>query len=57
MVWLTVWDIAKKRHGTNLGEDTLSEHSVQVLQAFVAHEQATAMRNALGGVYYVESDG
>lgn len=33
------------------GEDTLSEHALEVLQGFAIAEQAAAMKDALGGVY------
>jgi hypothetical protein len=49
--WGTVWEIAGKRYQTNLGEKTLTDHGFEVLQAFVAAEQRSAMKEALGGMY------
>jgi len=49
--WSTVWEIAAKRSHTKEGEDTLTEHGLEVLQAFAIHEQTKAMKDALGGVY------
>lgn len=49
--WSTVWDIAGKRHSTNMGEDHLSEHAHEVLQGFVISEAQDAMASALGGAW------
>lgn len=49
--WSTVWQIAAQRAQTMAGEDFLSDHAVEVLQAFAIKEQTDAMKDALGGVY------
>lgn len=46
--WLTVWDIASRRHGTNMGAKTLTSHGYTVLEAFAAFEQQEAVNQALG---------
>lgn len=45
--WSTVWDIASKRNATNEGNETLSDHALEVLQAFTMVEHAEAMSEAL----------
>ena len=55
--WMTVWSIASKRYETNQGENTLSDHAMEILQAMVMIEQHEAMKDALGGFYGFVSGG
>lgn len=48
--WLTVWEIASRRHGTKMGADTLTPHGYAVLEAFALREQQEAMSQALGNM-------
>lgn len=49
--WMTVWEIAGKRHGTKMGEGHLSERAHSVLEDFVMLEAQQTMSQALGGLW------
>lgn len=49
--WGTVYSIAARRSQTNEGENTLTDHALEVLHAFTMAEHAQAMTDALGAVY------
>lgn len=49
--WGTVYAIAARRNETKQGEDHLTEHALETLQAFVMKEAQDAMQAALGGMW------
>lgn len=46
--WSTVYAIAGKRYATKMGDDSMSDHGYEILQAFVVMEQQAAMRQTIG---------
>jgi len=46
--WATVYDMAAKRDSTNMGEDHLSKHSLQVLHTFMTEEVQQTIAFAFG---------
>lgn len=48
--WMTMYEIASKRHHTKLGENHLSENGLCILQGFVYAEKQMAMEAAVGEI-------
>ncbi len=51
--WQTVWQISARRHETQCGDNHLTAHGLNVLQAFVSAEQDAAMEAVMGHVHMV----
>jgi hypothetical protein len=49
--WQTVFMIAERRHGTKQGFESMSKHSISVMQAFYQIEAQEAMNAIMGGMW------